>query len=711
MAVKLTNSNDIFANSVSLFENNDIVNIKDLFVLKGESLTTSTVYTKQEIDQQLATKQATLSSSTALSVASLTAQTLVTTPAIRAPTTLNIYTNALSSPTMSLSSSLIETMYLLIASGGFRVVNGLSSGKKDSGYNYVQTLSIDQNGNLTSSGTIKSNKLTSRYIETPSDNLANDIQLKADSVQFIGLDNVCYWNASKNECKFYTNFYLDYVMTCRDGIVIGTEGGYSVPPSSAYYEYMRIDNQGNITTTGYIVATGSITGGSLQTLNGNISSFSGNIETVQGAVVGKAGSFQSLAITGTSLRPEAPTTQGCYIGQATNGYTAIEICSDPLYQSRIDFTVPNSNYKGRLLYDFPTNEFRFNVNSSSTSRMVLTDTSLTVAGDVKANNFIANSGSLNLKGDLIQLKGTNLMPMIEVTPTQTIMYNEVLFDGSIKTDGFIYVGSYASGTTGWTDKCVIGPAGDIAALGTITGGTLTSLGNISTTNGTISGRSLTSSTTITATGDITGNVGSFSWLKCTGSSGRPAIPTTYGAYLGAESASFSGLELVCDSVGYIDITTPNNDSKGRYAFNIPSQYWYWAIGSTERMRLTATTLTVNGSAVSSDKRLKFNEKPLVNALNVINRLEPVEYDQTQDLVDEYTSDTPQSHQCGFIAQSVAQIDELKHAVIGGEVDDEGKESIRALNYNAVFTYAVKAIQELSDIVKQQQQQINKLLGL
>ena len=47
-----------------------------------------------------------------------------------------------------------------------------------------------------------------------------------------------------------------------------------------------------------------------------------------------------------------------------------------------------------------------------------------------------------------------------------------------------------------------------------------------------------------------------------------------------------------------------------------------------------------------------------------------------------------------------------------------KENLRGLNYNVVFTYAVKAIQELSDIVKQQQiqidlqqQQINKLLGL
>ena len=68
---------------------------------------------------------------------------------------------------------------------------------------------------------------------------------------------------------------------------------------------------------------------------------------------------------------------------------------------------------------------------------------------------------------------------------------------------------------------------------------------------------------------------------------------------------------------------------------------------------------------SSDKRLKFNEKPLTNALDVINRLEPVEYDQTRDLTDTYTADTPQSHQCGFVAQS--QIDGFKNAVVGGEL--------------------------------------------
>ena len=81
---------------------------------------------------------------------------------------------------------------------------------------------------------------------------------------------------------------------------------------------------------------------------------------------------------------------------------------------------------------------------------------------------------------------------------------------------------------------------------------------------------------------------------------------------------------------------------------------------------------------------------MTNALDVINKLEPVEYDQTYDLVDQYNEDTPQTHQCGFIAQQVQQIEELKHAVFGGEVGEDGKETIRALNYNAVFTYSVKA---------------------
>ena len=104
--------------------------------------------------------------------------------------------------------------------------------------------------------------------------------------------------------------------------------------------------------------------------------------------------------------------------------------------------------------------------------------------------------------------------------------------------------------------------------------------------------------------------------------------------------------------------------------------------------------------------LQVNEKPLTNALDVINKLEPLEYDQTQDIVDEFNENTPHIHQCGFIAQSIQEVDERKHAVMGGEIGEDGKDTIRSLNYNAIFTYAVKSIQELHTIVKQQQEQID-----
>ncbi|MFM7987253.1 MAG: hypothetical protein ACKPKO_48865 [Candidatus Fonsibacter sp.] len=42
MTVKLTNSNDIFANSVSIVDNNDVVDIKDVFALKGETISQTT---------------------------------------------------------------------------------------------------------------------------------------------------------------------------------------------------------------------------------------------------------------------------------------------------------------------------------------------------------------------------------------------------------------------------------------------------------------------------------------------------------------------------------------------------------------------------------------------------------------------------------------------------------------------------------------------
>ena len=46
------------------------------------------------------------------------------------------------------------------------------------------------------------------------------------------------------------------------------------------------------------------------------------------------------------------------------------------------------------------------------------------------------------------------------------------------------------------------------------------------------------------------------------------------------------------------------------------------------------------------------------------------------MADQSTPDTPQSHQCGFIAQAVRHIEKLKVSVIGGEIGEVGKETIR-----------------------------------
>ena len=263
----------------------------------------------------------------------------------------------------------------------------------------------------------------------------------------------------------------------------------------------------------------------------------------------------------------------------------------------------------------------------------------------------------------------------------------------IKNKGGISVGDQTAVNT-WTSKCSIySGTGDIGTSGLISaGGNISSGGNITTSTGTITGKS-----------------GSFQNLTVTGGTVKPATPSAAGVYIGLDSGNEAGdMEICVPSLPYIDFTVPSIASKGRILYDhSTNDFKIFVARGLVNATLNTTRLNVVGTVTTtSDKRFKLNEKPLVNALDIINKLEPVEYDQTYDLVDAYTPETPQSHQCGFIAQSVQQIDELKHAVVGGDIGEDGKESVRALNYNAVFTYAVKAIQELHEIVKQQQIQID-----
>ncbi|MFM7980932.1 MAG: hypothetical protein ACKPKO_16595 [Candidatus Fonsibacter sp.] len=133
---------------------------------------------------------------------------------------------------------------------------------------------------------------------------------------------------------------------------------------------------GNITSQGNISSVGSISAGTNLSASGNITATIG-ITSSTGTITGK-----TLAITRTSGRPQIPTAQGCYIGQASSGYTAIELVSGvgTSYQTYINFTEPNLDFRGRIIYSNGTNDCQFCINSVSTANMTLNSSGLSVGG-------------------------------------------------------------------------------------------------------------------------------------------------------------------------------------------------------------------------------------------------------------------------------------------------------------------------------------------
>ena len=126
------------------------------------------------------------------------------------------------------------------------------------------------------------------------------------------------------------------------------------------------------------------------------------------------------------------------------------------------------------------------------------------------------------------------MNIIDLSPTQTVLYSEVYVDSLFKTNGHIIVEAW-SGDATWTDKCRFEPTGNGYFAGALTvvgdiastfGNTTSSIGNvfaygnlqsynghITAPLGTISGQSISPTSTLTATGHIThtsGNIASTS---------------------------------------------------------------------------------------------------------------------------------------------------------------------------------------------------------
>ena len=91
---------------------------------------------------------------------------------------------------------------------------------------------------------------------------------------------------------------------------------------------------------------------------------------------------------------------------------------------------------------------------------------------------------------------------------------------------------------------------------------------------------------LTATTDVTAGVGTFKYIACTATSGRPITPSGYGALLGCDGTDYCALELSCDLMPYIDFTSPGVDAKGRFLYLHPSSTFQWIAEGILRMSLS-----------------------------------------------------------------------------------------------------------------------------
>ena len=146
-------------------------------------------------------------------------------------------------------------------------------------------------------------------------------------------------------------------------------------------------------------------------------------------------------------------------------------------------------------------------------------------------------------------------------------------------------------------------------------------------------------------------------------------------------------------------------------------------------------LTANSTNLTSDDRIKHNEKEIKNSISTIRKLKPVRYFKSTKMYDEdhnydldlsgnpITDDT-YIDEMGFIAQRVLEIPELKFSVekkdddtfLNNVIDESGnplldnsgnnitelehRKGKYLLNYQNIFVLGIKGIQELDKLVQE-----------
>jgi hypothetical protein len=185
------------------------------------------------------------------------------------------------------------------------------------------------------------------------------------------------------------------------------------------------------------------------------------------------------------------------------------------------------------------------------------------------------------------------------------------------------------------------------------------------------------------------------------------------------------------SYNVFDSSYNNIDTTGKWTF----------------VNIATTTLTVNGSNVTSDDRVKHNEAIITNGLTIIDQLTPKFYQKTLTMLDaSYNGDLSGltwNYEAGLIAQELLHVNDISYVVGGGDYYQESYNLIRqtnetsnnlipqsydpssnyyeishnlitqayTVNYNSIFVYGLAAIKELHTKVKAQESIILNLQNI
>ncbi|MFJ4130884.1 tail fiber domain-containing protein [Pseudomonas cyclaminis] len=218
---------------------------------------------------------------------------------------------------------------------------------------------------------------------------------------------------------------------------------------------------------------------------------------------------------------------------------------------------------------------------------------------------------------------------------------------------------------------------------------ITSLGGLSTALSIAQGGtgSKTQSDALTALGAMPTSGGSYNVrLSSVGVAGSPATPTNVQGSFTGWNAGVGGLS------GEADFVCNRGNGTGGFA--------WWSVNLAVNASGPIMTysysgnLTVPGTVTQgSDRRLKTNDVEIIDGLEKILQMRPVEFDRRVMLSDK---DYP-FHESGFIAQELNEVLPIL-VTPGGAGDDE---DVWRVNYTGLIPYlvsAIKAQQSLIDLL-------------